>query len=105
MYSSSFPLLSRTTALPSLPARAVRPHLWLNTLGSWGGSNCSTTSTSGRSSPRAATSVHSSTPGVDAGRFTNAWNVAARLVGDICPCSEWIENGSSWGRTDRILYR
>ena len=99
-YPSSRPACSITIARPERPARAVRPQRWWNTLGSLGGSYCTTTSTSGRSKPRAATSVHSSTfmraSATPASSLSPCWrfacanaaNVAVRRFGVCLPCSE-----------------
>lgn len=52
-----------------------------------------TTSTVGRSSPRAATSVHSNKEGPAAveGCDIKAARVAVRDAGGICPCREYKE--------------
>ena len=82
MYSISLPT-STTYALPLLPALAVRPQRCENALGSDGGSNCITTSTCGRSRPRAATSVARSMDGEDgvAEDVENAAKVRVRAAG------------------------
>lgn len=62
MYSISLPTRN-AYARPLLPARAVLPQRCENALGSMGGSNWTTTSTCGISSPLAATSVARSIDG------------------------------------------
>lgn len=88
-YSRSRPV-RRTQALPLLPARAVRPHRWENAFVSDGGSNCRTTSTSGRSSPLAATSVARSMEGEEGVQTDSAkeLRVRVRAAGGRCPWSE-----------------
>ena len=78
---------SKHHALPSLPALAVRPHRCENCFGSVGGSNWITTSTAGRSRPRAATSVHNKIDGelaVD-GCDAKAERVEVRRAGGMWP--------------------
>jgi hypothetical protein len=81
---------SKTQAVPLLPALAVRPQRWENVLVSVGGSNWMTTSTLGRSKPRAATSVARSMDGEDgeATADANAPSVRVRAVGERLPCRE-----------------
>lgn len=66
-----------------------------------------TTSTSGKSRPRAATSVQNKTEGEEGvlGWVENAFKAADRLFGGSWPCSEWRENELSAGSLDRIYAR
>lgn len=59
---------SSSTASPRCPMRAVRPTRCTYSLGSPGGSYCTMVVTAGKSRPRAATSVHNSTPEEACGR-------------------------------------
>jgi hypothetical protein len=61
-----------------------------------------TQSTSGRSSPRAATSVQTSTPGLAEDSEVKALNVASRRAGVCCPWSEWTEKSCRSFSRDKI---
>mmetsp|Transcript_4961 Transcript_4961/g.17245 ORF Transcript_4961/g.17245 Transcript_4961/m.17245 type:complete len:205 (-) Transcript_4961:428-1042(-) len=80
--------MRKTSAAPSRPILAVRPTLCTNAAGSCGGSYCTIQSTSGMSSPRAARSVHRSTPPALA---ANAASTPSRCVCLSRPCS--ADNG------------
>jgi hypothetical protein len=101
-YSSSLPLTKKTIAFPSLPALAVLPQRWLNTFGSCGGSTWMTQSTSGRSRPRAATSVQMRTSSLGDDEEANDLNVASRRAGVCCPWKEWIEKSCNNDNRRRI---
>mmetsp|Transcript_11194 Transcript_11194/g.46638 ORF Transcript_11194/g.46638 Transcript_11194/m.46638 type:complete len:599 (-) Transcript_11194:138-1934(-) len=73
----------RSSAEPSRPAREVRPTRWMYWSTSSGQSICSTQSTAGKSRPRAATSVASSSI---AGSLANFSTVAARRGCFMRPC-------------------
>lgn len=81
--SSSGPKISSAWPLPPSP-RAVRPTLWMYSLGSSGGSYCTIQSTAGMSRPRAATSVHSRIP---VSALQNWKKVVVRFVCFCFPCS------------------
>lgn len=102
MYSISLPMRN-TYARPLLPARAVLPQRWENALGSIGGSNWTTTSTCGKSSPLAATSVARSIDGEveDARDDEKAESARVRAAGIKWPCREKsFELGTrTFGRT------
>ena len=81
--SSSGRKISSAWPLPPSP-RAVRPTLWMYSLGSSGGSYCTIQSTAGISRPRAATSVHSRIP---VSALQNWKNVVVRFICFCFPCS------------------
>jgi hypothetical protein len=81
--SSSGRNIRSACPLPPSP-RAVRPTLWMYSLGSSGGSYCTIQSTAGMSRPRAATSVHSSLP---VSALQNWKNVVVRFVCFCFPCT------------------
>ena len=76
--------------MPLRPARAVRPQRCEKDLVSVGGSNCMTTSTSGRSRPRAATSVARRIDGEEgrAAELVKFVRVFVRAAGGRWPCRE-----------------
>ena len=79
-----------------------RAHRCTKKDGSFGGSYCTIQSTSGRSMPRAATSVHSSTP---CGASLYDVYVAVRRLGSIFPCSAnrfALVNCSSAASSERV---
>jgi len=84
-------------ALPVLPALAVLPHRCENALVSVGGSYCTTTSTLGRSRPRAATSVARRMQGEEGSAMEEEkeFSVLVRVDGVRFPCNEnsfvWME--------------
>lgn len=82
--SSSGRKISSAWPLPPSP-RAVRPTLWMYSLGSSGGSYCTIQSTAGISRPRAATSVQSKIP---VSALQNWKNVVVRFVCFCFPCSQ-----------------
>jgi hypothetical protein len=104
IYASSRPLPSMITALPFLPALAVRPARWLNVFGSIGASYWITTSTSEKSTPREATSVQRRTAGhrCEAGWETKACRAVSRTRGGRSPCSDVRLKDDKPGRCERI---
>jgi hypothetical protein len=87
IYSSSLPVPSSKMARPCFPARAVRPALCENVLGSVGGSYWITVSISAKSTPLAATSVQSRTAGVrwEEGKLMNDASAISRTRGGRSP--------------------
>eukprot|EP00964_Phaeocystis_antarctica_P084365 scaffold53114_cov64-Phaeocystis_antarctica.AAC.1 len=75
---------SRMRAAPCCPSRAARPTRWTYSLGSGGRSYCTIQCTPCRLRPRAATSVHRSTP-LSAER--KELKAAARCFLSMLPCS------------------
>ena len=101
--SSSGRKIRSAWPLPPSP-RAVRPTLWMYSLGSSGGSYCTIQSTAGMSRPRAATSVHSRIP---VSALQNWKKVVVRFVCFCFPClyqnrSPLVSNYSENLQTDRF---
>ena len=75
----------KTTAVPWLPIRAVRPHRWTNAAALDGASNCRTQSISVISIPRAITSVQTRTPDSSCRNWS-------KILWRVCFILPWIHN-------------